>query len=299
MAPEAVAAVVLTPFPMEVHHAMKTITSIVLLVFSAALIRGCVTTASPSLNSTLWMQTAAEYRASARQTYNAAASNLEAAIQDSQWTAALEQDGAYAALPAAVLMDIDETVLSNSNYHAQLVVDGTRWNPATWDAWVALGEASAVPGAVDFIQTAREQKVTVIFVTNRKCQPRKGSDLPCPQEQDTIDNLRTVGIQDVQPEHIFLQNERPAWTSEKTSRREVIARQHRILMVLGDDLGDFLPDVKRNITPHQRAALVNQYKGHWGRKWYLLSNPVYGSWLRILGNPQSAPLTGYNQRPSN
>ena len=84
---------------------MKTITSIVLLVLSAALLRGCTTTTSESLNSTLWMQTAAEYQASALQTYNAAASNLEAAIQDSHWTAALEQSGAYAALPVAVVLD--------------------------------------------------------------------------------------------------------------------------------------------------------------------------------------------------
>jgi predicted secreted acid phosphatase len=27
------------------------------------------------------------------------------------------------------------------------------------------------------------------------------------------------------------------------------------------------------------------YKDWWGRKWYILPNPVYGSWRRVLAEP--------------
>jgi acid phosphatase len=64
-------------------------------------------------------------------------------------------------------------------------------------------------------------------------------------------------------------------------------------MLVGDDLGDFLPDVKKNITPLQRDALVSQYESCWGRTWYMLSNPTYGSWLRVLQDPKSDHLVGY------
>jgi acid phosphatase len=64
-------------------------------------------------------------------------------------------------------------------------------------------------------------------------------------------------------------------------------------MLFGDDIGDFLPDVKKNITPLQRDALVHKIEIKWGIKWYMLSNPVYGSWLKILGEPRSRYSAGY------
>ncbi len=64
-------------------------------------------------------------------------------------------------------------------------------------------------------------------------------------------------------------------------------------MVVGDDLGDFLPNVKTNITPDERAILVMDHNEKWGSTWYILPNPRYGSWLHILKEPKLQYLKGY------
>lgn len=265
-----------------------------------ALLTGCATTqpkiTNNNFNSTLWVQTAAEYEANSIQAYNSAESNIDVALRDKSWTAALEQGSNYSLLPPAIILDIDETVLDNSPYQAQLVVlDGKEFDPETWDKWIAMEAAPAVPGAVDFINSVGDLGVEVIYITNRECAVRTDGGPECPQKEDTIDNLRKVGIEEVDPNHVFLKGEQPDWTSEKKSRREEVASNHRIIMLFGDDLGDFLPDVKNNITPDQRAELVEKYSEYWGRKWFILSNPTYGSWLNILSDPKSDYLEGTEQ----
>jgi acid phosphatase len=258
------------------HWFMKYIKPIAIFMYILLLLDGCAARQNNLLYSTLWVQSAAEYKANCLQTYNMAAKNIDSALQDKGWTAAVEQRGHFSSLPPAVVMDIDETVLDNSPYQARLIIEGTGFDPRTWDEWIALKRAPAVPGAVSFIKHLKGKNVEVFFITNRECAPRAGTNCPCPQEQETIDNLAGVGIDGVKPEHVLMQNERPGWGSEKKKRREAIADGHRILMLVGDDLGDFLPDVKKNITLLQRDELVRQYERCWGRTWYMLSNPVYG-----------------------
>jgi acid phosphatase len=165
----------------------------------------------------------------------------------------------------------------------------------TWDNWIAMESAPAVPGAVDFINSMERLQVDVIYITNRECIVRTNGGPECPQKQDTIDNLLKVGIENVDPDHLFLKGEQPGWTSEKESRRKVVASNHRIIMLFGDNFGDFLPNVSGNITPEERAELVEEYSEHWGRKWFILSNPTYGSWEGILNDPKSDYLEGISQ----
>ncbi|MDX1641303.1 MAG: HAD family acid phosphatase, partial [Balneolaceae bacterium] len=160
---------------------------------------------------------------------------------------------------------------------------------------IEMESAPAVPGAVDFINSMKSLQVDVIYITNRECMVRTDGGPECPQKKDTIDNLLKVGIENVDPDHVFLKGEQPGWTSEKQSRREMVASNHRIIMLFGDDLGDFLPDVKSNITQEERSELVEEYSEHWGRKWFVLDNPTYGSWLNILSDPKSDYLNGVKQ----
>ncbi len=274
--------------------------SIILPILSiTALLTGCATTQPEithnNFNSTLWVQTAAEYEANAIQAFNSAESNIDVALRDKSWTAALEQGTNYSLKPPAIILDIDETVLDNSQYQAQLVLNDEQFSIQTWDNWIAMESAPAVPGAVDFINNMDAQGVDVIYITNRECIVRTDGGPECPQKEDTIDNLLKVGIEEVDPDHVFLSGEQPGWTSEKQSRREVVASNHRIIMLFGDNLGDFLPDVSRNITQEERAELVEKYSEHWGRKWFILSNPTYGSWDSILSEPKSDYLQGIEQ----
>ncbi|MFA3790317.1 5'-nucleotidase, lipoprotein e(P4) family [Aliiglaciecola sp. SL4] len=246
-----------------------------------------------NLNSTLWMQTSAEYKANALQTYKAAELQLNNAIQDTSWTSAIEQQDNYGNLPPAIILDVDETVLDNSQFQADMILNDYSYDPKKWDQWVSMQSAPEIPGAVAFINKAQQMGVEIIYITNRECKSRDKNSSHCPQKQETINNLKSVGINQVDSEDVFLKKEKADWSSEKQSRRELVAESYRIIMLIGDDLGDFLPNVKKGITPSARKDLVIDYQDNWGVKWFILGNPTYGSWSQLLEAPRVNYLKGY------
>lgn len=243
-----------------------------------------------NMNSTLWYQSSAEFKASAIQTYQTAALQLPLAIADKNWTALTNQKENFQQLPPAIIVDIDETILDNSPVAAQSVLLNAGFDPKRWDQWVAMASAKAVPGAVSFVNKAEAAGVKVLYISNRECEKRAGVNDSCPQKADTLRNLKAVGIEKIDASQIWLKSEQPLWSSEKESRRLLAAKDFRILMSIGDDFGDFLPDVKKNITPEQRSTLVDTYQDYWGKKWFVLANPTYGSWQTILKQPNSQYL---------
>ena len=241
--------------------------------------------------STLWIRNSSEFRAASETIYRAALSALAVGLADPAWTAEPSQTGDLSTLPPAVVMDIDETVLDNSEPQAQMLLDGTCFQefPAAWDAWVAKRSAPAVPGAVEFILGARTSKdpqgrpVRVFLITNRECGRRPGSGSDCPQKDDTLANLRAAGLDSpTLVEDLMIKGERADWGSEKLPRRQEIARGYRIVLNVGDDLSDFMPDVRREtVAERDRARCARD--AYWGRRWFMIPNPMYGSWLVALG----------------
>ncbi|HET9864653.1 MAG TPA: HAD family acid phosphatase, partial [Steroidobacteraceae bacterium] len=228
-----------------------------------------------TLNATLWMQRAPEYRALTEQVYRVAMQKIAAPAAGS---AALEQQGlaadVLARLPTAVVMDLDETVLDNTVYQARQLQAHANFDPKTWGEWVGAGEAEAIPGAREFIAAARQLGHTVFFLSNRDCvTPAPTADDPCPAKTATLNNLVRLGIDLApDPEHLLLRKERPEWSaSAKTERRAFIGEKYRIIALVGDDLGDF---VDPKVFAGDRARL----EAHFGTDWFLLPNPIYGSW---------------------
>ena len=230
-----------------------------------------------SLHATLWMQVAPEYRASALQVYRSAAERIAAPAPGS---AALEQsqvaDELLARLPTAVVMDLDETVLDNTVYQARLLRDHAIYNAKSWGEWVGAGEAEAVPGAREFIARARSLGHTVFYITNRDCTapPPTAAD-PCPAKTSTMKNLVALGIDPAaDPARMLLRGERPEWNNSlKTLRRAFIAASYRIVALVGDDLGDF-------VDPLTFAGDRERLEPRFGRSWFVLPNPIYGSWTK-------------------
>lgn len=246
-----------------------------------------------NFNAVLWMQASAEYKALAYQAFQAAKTHLPLALKDQDWTASLQQSQAYyQSLEPAVIMDIDETVLDNSPYQADLILKGRTYNKRTWDKWISSNKAKALPGAIDWINFAQSQGVKVLFVTNRTCMKRGKNADPCPQKQDLLKNLKQQGVESISLGQIFLKGQRAEWTSEKKSRRTYLGVRYRIIMMFGDDLGDFMPDVKQKISHDQRVKLTDRYNEYWGTRWYMLPNPSYGSWQNVLKAPKSQYLQG-------
>lgn len=248
------------------------------------LVAGCRTTApvagpapavSPvadeRLAGVLWLQTSAEYQSIARSSFAAARRALDRALADPAWSAALEQAGDAASLPPAVIADVDETLLDNSIFEAESILARRPFESARWRAWVERREATAIPGAVEFARYAAERGVTVFYVTNRAAE----------LEAATRDNLARAGFPFREGvDTLLAPGERPEWTSDKTSRRAEVSRSYRVLLLLGDDLNDFVSGAWD--SPAERRELAARYDERWGERWILLPNPYYGSWERAL-----------------
>ena len=216
----------------------------------------------------LWMQTAAEYRALTSAIFARASVYSMPRCDDPSWTAALEQTGAYQSLPPAVILDLDETVFDNSVFQGQLVRDRRGFTEDAWREWVHAHAAPAVPGAQAFIRAAEGRGVRVFYISNRAAA----------DEGDTLINLRALGI-DANGDTLLSSGEQ-GWTSDKGPRRAFICREYRVLMLVGDDLGDFVTVIR--LDPAARVALADRYADRWLGRWVLLPNPSYGSWNRAL-----------------
>ena len=250
-----------------------------------------VATAHENLNAVVWVQTAVEFRGVSLQAYRLAQHQLDVALDQPTWTAALEQKGDVSKLPPAVVLDLDETVFDNSPFQARSIPDQLRqrsegrnavgFDPVAWDAWCAEAQAEAIAGAVAFLQYARSKGVTTFFISNRTA----------PLEEPTRRNLQRLGVDTSgSDDTVLLRNERPEWSaSDKTARRASVAKTHRILLLVGDDLGDF---VAAEGAVADRDARLEPHGALWGTKWIVVSNPMYGSWERavLAAHPGVGPI---------
>ncbi|NNF51817.1 MAG: acid phosphatase [Gammaproteobacteria bacterium] len=238
-----------------------------------------------NLYATLYLRTAAEYDALGRTIFGAAGLHIDALLSDSNHSAAIEQRGQFSELPPGVIVDVDETVLDNSAYQATLVAENISYTTPHWDGWVAEAKADAVPGAVAFAISAASRGVTMLYLTNRRCIQRDADGDPCPQRAETIENLVRVGFPEPDPGNVYLRSAEFDFDSDKGSRRRAFAERYRIIMLFGDDLGDFVSGLKEaGVTPADRDAVVARHAERWGREWFVLPNPSYGSWLGVLGD---------------
>ena len=222
------------------------------------------------LDAVLWQTTSAEYRVLAQSIYATATLHLEHALADRQWTALPTQKDNFQNLPPAVIMDVDETVIDTGKFQSLLVKNRARFSSARWREWQLRNEPDAVPGAIEFIEYAQARGVTVFFVTNREHAT----------EPITRLNLATIGVKLPDPfDTVLSRNERPDWTADKTNRHNFIAQSHRVLMLFGDDLADFIAEYRSAPPTRVREALK---RNEWGTKWFMLPNSMYGSWEGAL-----------------
>ena len=247
----------------------------ILILLLVLLILGCdsPTKDYSGLNSTLWMQSSAEYVATTAQAFNAARMNLDEALRDKNWTAALEQRGSYQDLPPAVIFDVDETVLDNSPYEAYLAKNGQGYHYKTWKVWVNAAKAEPIKGVKKLITEIKSRGIDVFYVTNRAAA----------LQEATVKNIQVMIDPKVRVDQVLCKGERIEWGGDKSSRRTAIAKTHRIIMMFGDDYNDFRY-LENSPSPQERVAEVQPYNEYWGRKWIVLSNPRYGHWEEAIFN---------------
>lgn len=247
--------------------------------------------ANDNLNAVAWLQTSVEFRLIAGQTWRSALVQLDRAIKTPAWDALTKEDRItpMLGLPTAVIVDVDETVLDNSPYQARLLRDGQSYNEATWAEWVREEAAKPVPGAVEFARAAAARGVTIFYVSNR------AQDL----NDATVNNLRKLGFP-IKDASQFLGlgtvvDGCESEGSEKGCRRQLVGRSHRVLLQIGDQIGDMVTIVAN--TPEGREQAVRPYLGWVGERWFVLPNPTYGSWEPALfNNAWSLPETERRQK---
>lgn len=233
-----------------------------------------------NLNAVLWMQRSVEYKANTTAVFALARYRLDQALADKSWTAApAEQTGDFKSLDPAIVLDVDETLLDNSGYQAWMVVNDKTFDPKTWTQFVKSETSPPIPGAVEFTQYADSKGVRVFYVTNRTKA----------EEEPTRESMKKYGFpMGGNIDTILSAKERPDWTSAKGTRRAAIAKHYRILLLVGDNFGDFTDEYKGSEADRLKVFEAN--KARWGHDWLMLPNPSYGSF-------ESAPYGGNFKLP--
>jgi 5'-nucleotidase (lipoprotein e(P4) family) len=208
--------------------------------------------------ATLWMQTAAEYRALCYQTFALAKMNLDVFLSSYS-----------GAKPVAVIVDADETVIDNSDYEAFLIGKNFGYSSKTWTLWMAAAQARAIPGAGEFLNYAKGKGVEIFYVTNRKMVGYEGTEK----------NLKALGFPYVDKKHLLLRTK----SSDKQARRDLVANDYSIAFLMGDNLNDFL-SVFAKKSVDERFAEVDKVKNEWGKRFIVLPNPTYGDWEGAVYN---------------
>lgn len=234
-----------------------------LVIFLAGMISGCtINQEKPEkadnehlLLATLFQQKAAEKRALSYQAFNIAKMMLDREMKNSGLTKKL-----------AVVVDIDETVLDNSPFEAKSILENTDY-PKYWNEWCKLADAKPLAGSVEFLNYAKSKGVEVFYITNRRI---KLFDV-------TLKNLKEKGFPFADKEHLLMRTDK----SNKEPRRNLVRENNEIVLLMGDNLGDFM-NIFDNKNIEKRFSLTDSLKNEFGRKFIVLPNPMYGSWVNEL-----------------
>ena len=222
------------------------------------------------LNGVLWAQTSAEYVVTYHSAFNQARRSIIKGLSNKQWNAVIgARINEVAAKNPAIIVDIDETILDNSNFQGQLVLNREGFNKDLWHEWVRMHSAKSTPGAVQFLQWVAGKGISIYYITNRSLD----------SEAYTIKNLIKDHFPNVNANSVLSKGDVDD-SSDKTGRRRYVVNKHRVILLLGDDINDFL--WTGGSSPEERKRIALKYKDNWGNKWILLPNTLYGSWESSL-----------------
>lgn len=214
--------------------------------------------AQPQYREVKWVRDSEEYAAIARMVYRIAERAVEGGARQ------LPRGQGW-----AVILDADETALDNTAYELERRTYQQPHDEVVYQAWIARRESGAVPGAQDFIAAVRRLGGHVAWISNRLEVTR----------EHTRANLERHGLLSAD-DRLCLMTADTAYT--KRARRAEVAngtgacawagQRLAVLAFLGDQLGDFPAAGEADADAGNDAAF--------GARYFLLPNPMYGSWER-------------------
>jgi predicted secreted acid phosphatase len=203
--------------------------------------------------ATLWFRKSAEMRALFYQCFRSAEIAL---AENMAWAGRTK--------PAAVVLDIDETLLDNSPFQGWQVLEKKEFNNDDWFRWVELDSLGA----------------EVFYVSNRTVQ----------EMGPTIKNMAALGFANADSTHMLLKET----ASSKVERRALIEKDYEIMLLVGDNLADHSGAYEKRGSDNGFAA-VDADRRLFGTRYIVLPNPMYGAWLSELlkkseGQPEKDKL---------
>lgn len=207
--------------------------------------------ARENMMATNWYQTSGEARALYLQGYNVATQRLKEYLKTPHTK------------PYSIVLDLDETVLDNSPYQAENIILGRGYDSKSWDEWVNMKKAKAVPGAKEFLQFADKNGIKIYYISDRTES----------QLEATIENLRAEGIPVQANDSVLLKNKDDK--SGKVNRREYVKNHTQLIMLFGDNLSDF--DLFSSKSIDERNAKVEELSKEFGDRFIIFPNPLYGA----------------------
>lgn len=219
--------------------------------------------ARENMMGTNWYQTSGEAKALYLQGYNVATQRLKEYLK-------VPHDKPY-----SIVLDLDETVVDNSPYQAENILRGRGYDTESWDEWVQMKKAKAVPGAKEFLQFADKNGVKIYYISDRTES----------QLEATIENLKAEGIPVQSKDNVLLKNKEDK--SGKVNRREYVKKHTQLIMLFGDNLSDF--DVFSSKSIDERNNKVEELAKEFGDRFIIFPNPMYGAFESAIygGFPQA------------
>ena len=207
-------------------------------------------------NAVIWFQQSAEMQASFLQAYK----HAEVLLKTKLDTLPSDQK-------AAVILDLDETVLDNSPYEARLITLGTTYESESWRAWCEEAKANALAGSLAFLEMADKNGVEIFYISNRKVNVFEA----------TLKNLQKIGAPQADSAHLMLRTT----TSDKTERRNLVKQDHTVLLYIGENLTDY-DQIYAERKEDLGKLLVGKNQEELFNNFIMLPNPMYGEWEAAL-----------------
>jgi 5'-nucleotidase (lipoprotein e(P4) family) len=204
-------------------------------------------------DSIRWVRDAAEYQAALWQVYRVAAARVES-------EARTRAEGAW-----AVVLDADETVISNVGYQVERARERLTFSPESWRAWVARREAIPLPGAAAFLSRVRALGGRIAIVTNRLQSECADTEAVFKAHQLAYDVMlcRPDGA---------ASDKNPRFDAVATGRTSLGTRPLEILAFVGDNILDF-PGLRQASKTAGDTAF-----SEFGVRYFVVPNSMYGSW---------------------
>ena len=175
--------------------------------------------------------------------------------------------------PLAVVFDVDETLVLNLGFEAR-AARGEPYDQARWNRWERTGgsDVAAMPGAQHALDELRQLHVTPLFITNRSAANAGATEA-------MLNALELGPAKHL--DNLWLQGDDQSG-GHKDPRRWRVAQKYCVVAMAGDQLGDF-SDLFNNPMPvaqRRQLAVHSSAGGLWGKGWFVLPNPVYGTALK-------------------